>query len=240
MKENKEIFYKHKLCGIDSDHNFVIIYEAETIFEIDCFTSSKFLDRQDMYKKIEERYSKRFFNIFIVSNLQKTANNQKCKYSSDIMFCKNLMPESEKLCNIYADYLLEDRKRIRSSFYYYMPRFKDENLYTISESELKLLVKKRIDSYKKRRDVYFELLKNKKIKEVEIVEKESDYLKSVIDEITLNDEVINKENKTKEDVKTISQDVMLEKVISGQEEPFSYFDLEDFTRHDSNKKGRKR
>ena len=99
-----------------------------------------------------------------------------------------------------------------------MPRFKDENIYMVSDEELRLLVKNIITSYKKRRDIYFELLNHGKIKLVNIAEnqKEKDYLSSLLDSIECNK------------LKDESENIILEKVINSEEEPFSCFDLEDY------------
>lgn len=216
MKENKGRNYRYKLCGLDSNHNFVVIYETETIFEMDCFTSHNFCNKEDMQKKIEEKYNRQFLDIFIASNIAK--KEEQITYTNNIIFDNNVIPENDKLCNIYLEYLLEDRRRIRTSFYYYMPRFKDENIYMVSDEELRLLVKNIITSYKKRRDIYFELLNHGKIKLVNIAEnqKEKDYLSSLLDSIECNK------------LKDESENIILEKVINSEEEPFSCFDLEDY------------
>jgi len=102
-------------------------------------------------------------------------------------------------------------------------------------------VRAKIKDYMKIRQVYFELLKNGKVSgtiEIDYVkELKEQKLKEIIDNFIsiLNDinteyPDIDPDELTEEDVENISENIMVEKVRSGEYEPFEVFDLEDYIR----------
>lgn len=233
MKDNNES-KKNRLYGITMNNKMIVIYETDTIFEMDCFTTDKFDNKEDMYEKLNKLHGITFTKFFIEVSGQIKGGKQALKHNEtyDIMYGNNILPKLDDLQGIYSDYLLEDRKRLKTSFSYYMPRLKEENIYKMEESEVRLQVKNRIKSYKKMRRVYFELLKNGKIK-LSNTNKEkplNDYARSLISNIDTNYIDKDTEKLTNQEVNEISDMIMIDKIRNNEEEAFLYYDLEEIER----------
>ena len=95
---------KQLLIGITNDNKKVIIYEANTLFELDCFTSMF-----DNYKDLVNKYNKKN-NIHLRSITIQTSNGNTI---NDIVYSSNVIPEINMLCDMYYKYLLEDKIRIK-------------------------------------------------------------------------------------------------------------------------------
>lgn len=159
------------------------VNEFDNIFFLDSFTT-EYKDKQAFLKMLSNHFNKEYIDVFIGTTYQKNKMNN--KLSPDILYKENVLPKQEELCMLYTNYLLQDRERIRNSFIYHTTLIENNDVYSIKENELRLFINNNLKDYKKQRDVYFELLKAKKIK-VKKIDIEEDYLTSQLKELNLDD-----------------------------------------------------
>lgn len=198
----------YQLILFDNKNNKMVIYETKDIFNIDCITS-EFYDKNEFLIKMEEKFNKEFYDVII-----RSCFNKRERYIKDIMFSNNVMLEHESLCVKYAGYLYEDKERIYDSFIYNIPRFKNGSVYEASYFELVEYLSRNMDSYRKQRDCYFQLVNSGKLavsrrKRDDV----SDPLRCIIDNINTDD--------------GRDEDIMIEKIQSGEIEP-NYYDIDDY------------
>ena len=100
------------------------------------------------------------------------------------MYQDYIIPSDYELCDRYSFFLLADRSRVRRSFINNLPNIRDINLKYLSSLDIINAVVKHMNTYRKKRDCYFELVNNGVIKveegkirrnEDKIVDKSSDY-----------------------------------------------------------------
>ena len=194
---------KQLLIGITNDNKKVIIYEANTLFELDCFTSMF-----DNYNDLVNKYNKKN-NIHLRSITIQTSNGNTI---NDIVYSSNVIPEINMLCDMYYKYLLEDKIRIKYSYLANLPSFIGRNIFNITEKELLFHLKNTLKDYSKIRNIYFELLNHGRIKLILDKKEDTDYLKDLIDNATSYD------NDT---------DIILSKIKSNELEP-NYYDHEEY------------
>lgn len=194
---------KQLLIGITNDNKKVIIYDANTLFELDCFTSMF-----DNYKDLVNKYNKKN-NIHLRSITIQTSNGNTI---NDIIYSSNVIPEINILCDMYHKYLLEDKIRIKYSYLANLPSFIGRNIFNITEKELLFHLKNTMKDYSKIRTIYFELLNHGRIKLILNKKEDTDYLKDLIDNATSHDNDI---------------DIILSKIKSNELEP-NYFDHEEY------------
>ena len=230
----------YRLYCVDPYGIKVQLLEKNSIEKLDEFTK-QFEDRDDLLMQLSERYEINFQDFFVESKKEKQKPNTPGKKIRDIVYKGNPFPEIGKLQDLYIDYLLENRERIRQSFAYYKPKFMSDEGVNVEPYILESSVRAKIKDYMKIRQVYFELLKNGKVSgtiEIDYVkELKEQKLKEIIDNFIsiLNDinteyPDIDPDELTEEDVENISENIMVEKVRSGEYEPFEVFDLEDYIR----------
>ena len=225
--ESTEEYKRYKLYAIDSEDNLVIIKETETIYELDCYTF-QYDNRIDMINKLKKEYGKEFKDFFIESKVRKKEETEQGKIIIDIIYFNNVIPAHDELCDIYTDYLLEDKNRIKESFGYYMPRHKNKDLSEMNPDEFRIIVKKRIKSYKKMREVYFELLKNNKIKLVISKNQIKNlYLHAFLKEIDENFEGKDIKNMTEEELVNLANNMNMARIIEDYKNKTSDYEFED-------------
>lgn len=232
-------YRKYTIFGVDSRNKKFPIFSVSSIERVDDFTRG-FENKEDALLSLSQRYGINFSDFYVYSKGQKQTSTG--KVISDIVYESNIFPSLDNLHEMYVDYLLEDRQRIKKSFAKYKPRFAKEDLDTITTGELRSSVRAKINSYMKIREVYFELLKKGKIKSTEaeydyVKELKEQDLQSQIDRLTemlsrIDTSYIVKEPEdlTEEEVRNISDNIMIDKIILEEEEPFLYYDLEDYER----------
>jgi len=238
----------YRFYCVDSKGVKIEIFNKNSIEKIDDFTK-QFEDKDDMLMQLSNQYEINFLDFFIESKMEKQKPNNPGKIIRDIVYKGNVFPSKEKLQDLYIDYLLENRQRIKRSFARYKPRFMNDEALNVEPYRLASSVRAKIKDYMKVREVYFELLKYGKIdgkREFDYVKelREEDLMKSLdnfyrmINSINTDYPDQEPEKLTKEDVENISENITVEKVKSGEYEPFEYLDLEDYIRMQS--KGRRR
>lgn len=194
---------KQLLIGITNDNKKVIIYETDTLFELDCFTSM-FDNYGDLVGKYNRKNNTLLKKIIIQTSNGNTIN--------DIVYSSNVIPETNILCDMYYKYLLEDKIRIKYSYLANLPSFIGRNIFDINEKELLFHLKNTMKDYSKIRNIYFELLDRGRIKLILDKKEDTDYLKDLIDNATSQDSNI---------------DIILSKIKSNELEP-NYFDHEEY------------
>lgn len=194
---------KQLLIGITNDNKKVIIYETDTLFELDCFTSM-FDNLNDLTIKYNRKNNTLLKKIIIQTSNGNTIN--------DIVYSSNVIPETNILRDMYYKYLLEDKIRIKYSYLANLPSFIGRNIFNINEKELLFHLKNTMKDYSKIRNIYFELLDHGKIKLILDKKEDTDYLKDLIDNTTSQDSNI---------------DIILSKIKSNELEP-NYFDHEEY------------
>lgn len=244
MGKNDLEYNRYKVYAIDSSGKKIDFFDAKNIEEVDSFTIN-FLNKNDLLDMLNKRYDRKFVDFYIESKVQKKQSNESGKIISDIIYMENYIPEIEKLQQIYIDYLLEDRRRIRTSFGYFKPSFKNENVNLVEPYRLISSVKNKIkkSNYMNIRKVYFELLHAEKIKTVDVdleeEKKEPDYSRQLISSVDTDYPDINPERITEQDVRRVSDFILFDKIRNGEVEPFEYYDIEDYVGM-SEEKGRGR
>ena len=187
----------------------VVMHSSKTIFDLDCITG-EYLNEEDFLNKINENLNEKFERVVIKS----TTKGQE-KYITDIVYANHNFNSRERIIDKYTHYLYENKDRIYGSFIYNLNRF-TSNLERVTFFEILDAVSKTLNTYKQKRDCYFELVKEGylKVPEAKQAKKEQDYLASVIDDID-SEKLGN------------NQEIMLEKIRTGEIEP-SLYDLEDY------------
>lgn len=244
-------YRRYKLYGIDSSGKKVVLFEATSIEKVDEFTK-QFINKDDLLIQLSERYEINFLDFYIESRGQKQADNEQGKIIKNIVYMDDKIPSLGELQDIYINYLLEDRNRIKYSFGHYKPRFMSDEGINVESYRLASSVRAKISSYMNVREVYFELVKNGKIKskrndfdyvkdlkKLDKKNKEIDFFEQLLNIINSDYSEVEPEKMTSEDVRMISDSIMVDKIRNGEVEPFEYFDLEDYVSM-SSKKGRGR
>lgn len=244
-------YRRYKLYGIDHLDNKVVLFETTSIEKVDEFTK-QFTDKEDLLMQLSERYEINFLDFYIESKGQKQKENESGKIINNILYMDDKIPPLVELQDIYINYLLEDRNRIKYSFGRYKPRFMSNEGINTERYILDSAVRAKINSYMNAREIYFELLKNgkikskkpnfdyvKELKKLDEENKEIDYFKGLLNFINSDYPEIEPEKLTSENVDMISDSIMIDEIRSGNVEPFEYYDLEDYISM-SSKKGRKR
>ena len=204
---------KQLLIGFTNDNKKVILYDTDTLFELDCFTSM-FDNLDDLVNNLNKKAKISLRKIAIQTSSGNIIN--------DIIYKNDELPKTDILCDMYYKYLLEDKIRIKYSYLANLPSLIGRNIFNITDKELLFHLRNTMKEYSKIRYIYFELLNHGKIKVNKTSEEDTDYLKKLIDN-------------------TISQDndieIILSKIKSNELEP-NYFDHEEYL--SINTKGHKR
>lgn len=244
-------YRRYKLYGIDHLGNKVVLFDTTSIEKVDEFTK-QFTDKYDLLAQLSDRYEINFLDFYIESKGQKQKDSESGKIINNILYMEDEIPALEELQDIYISYLLEDRNRIRYSFGRYKPRFMSDEGINVESYRLASSVHAKIKSYMNVREVYFELVKNGKIKnnrndydyvdelkELDKKNKDTDYLKGLLNFVNSDYPQIEPEDLTSRDVEIISDSIMIDKIRSGEVEPFEYYDYENYFSM-SSEKGRGR
>ena len=237
MGKFDEDYRRYRLYGVDHKVKQTVIFTGSSIERIDSFTK-KFYNKDDLLAQLSERYEINFLDFYIESKGNKQNDNIPGKRVNDILYKENIIPDIDTLQETYIEYLLEKRSRIKKSFAKYKPKFAKEDVNIVTIGELRSSVRGKIKSYMNIREVYFELLKNGKINSGKI---EFDYVKELneLDKQNLEfDYSASLINNADTEYSDDYDGIMLEKVRSGEVEPFEYFDTEDYVRMQI--KGRKK
>jgi len=190
---------------IDYKNRQEIVFSTRKLFDMDCFTYN-FVNKQDILEKMESKYNRKFKNVMIKSSFQ-----NKEKYIYNIMYKYNSFPDEEFLINKYATFLFNNKDKIKDSFIFELPYFKNRNTDYIGYFALMEIISKYITSYRIKRKCYFHLLNSGQLKTKNI--EEDDYLKSIISNIDTDD--------------LTDDDIMIEKIRNGEIEP-NFYDIEDY------------
>ena len=185
------------------------VYEAESLKEIDYFTS-QFNDKDDLLNKANKRFNSNYNKVYING----TIKDNKYQYN-DIMYNGYYIPKDEELITKFLRYIYEDKLRINESYLRHMPFAKVDNMDNIPDRSIEENLRSSLKGYKKKRDCYFILVNNNRIKITPEKVKEEDYLSSLINSADISDD----------DFSIIIQDIQ-----NGTIEPTLY-DLEDYERH---------
>jgi len=223
---NNERFRRHELYLFDERGKGQIIYIADTFEEMDAFTST-FDNKEHLLKECENKYNKKFVDVLIKSRKSKSTSLAEMKITTDIIYGENLIPSEEVINSLYTKYLLENKNRIRYSFIYHMPEFRGTDIRYIDADKLEFAVNSRKKNYKEIRNIYFQLLKTKKIRTRKRRNKKEDYLTYLIKNIDTSYDEIDPDNITEEKIEEISRAIMMEKIQNGEIEP-SFYDLDDY------------
>lgn len=195
----------YELIFIDDKNKYEVAYKVHNIEEIDDKTSL-FLSKEHMLKEVSEHYGKPIRDAFI-----RVIHGEKEKIITDIMYDYHVLPKNEYLESKYASYLFDNKDRIDQSFIHNLPRFRNMRAYSISFFDLLYVVAKYMNTYRKRRDCYFELVNNGILKTKE--PRSEDYLQNVIKDIDTDD--------------LSDQSIIIDKIRSGEIEQ-DYYDLDDY------------
>jgi len=184
------------------------IYESNDIFDIDCRTG-EYLNEKEMLQEMSERFNKKMIEVYIESDF-----NNKKKKDYNIVYAGNKFLDVDHLTNKYVNFLFGDIDRIRNSFIYDIPKFRNMPLKNISLHEVFDTLVEKFQYYSNQRKAYFHMFRCGEISLAPINKQEDDYLLSLI-------ENIDTDNLTDEQI-------MIEKIKSGEIEP-NYFDIDDYS-----------
>ena len=202
----------YKLIVVDHANIESVVFEHNDISELDSFTY-QFINKEDLLNQVSRAFNNKFYDVYI-----KSIFNKKTRYIHDIMYQDYHLPSDYELCDRYSFFLLADRNRIRKSFINYLPNIKNINLKYLSSLEIINTVVKHMNSYRRKRDCYFELVHGGviRVEEGKIKRKEKDSpIQRLIDDIDTtegNDE-----------------DIIIDKIRDGEIEQ-DYYDLEEYSR----------
>lgn len=234
MGKYDENYKRYKLFAIDDKRKPVLVFESTSIERLDDFTS-QFANKNDLLAHFSSRYDIKFVDFYVESRGYKN-QEQKGKLIEDIVYESNEIPSYDFLCTKFLNYLLEDRTRIRIYLRKYKPKFLNDNLeYAVSDDYLERVIRAKINSYIKAREVYFQLLDAGKInikddKKNNNVGEEIDHLYELLEKIKWNFPVEEPDDIALVDPEYSKDMSIVEKVVSGEYEPFEYLDLEDYER----------
>lgn len=191
----------YKLIAIDSNHETMEVCEYNDLFEMDCFTG-EFSSREEMLSKFSLRFNMNFNNVFI-----QYIKGEKVKHIYEIVYSNNVIPSSEEIKYKYANFLNENKDKIKESYL--------NNFFYASDNYMDILrvLEDKLDNYKTRRTCYFHMLKYGKIELVEPKKQEKDYLSQLIDSIDTDD--------------LSDEAIIIDKIRNGEIEP-DYYDLDDY------------
>ena len=96
----------YELIVIDYKNRQETVFSSRKLFDMDCFTYN-FVNKQDILKKFESKYNRKFKNVIIKSSFQ---NRE--KYIYDIMYKNNSFPDEDLLINKYATFLFNNKDKI--------------------------------------------------------------------------------------------------------------------------------
>lgn len=235
MGKNDDGYKRYKLYSIDDKGKTNILFEASSIERVDDFTS-QFKNKSDLLAYFSSRYEINFVDFFVESRGYKS-QEKKGKVIEDIVYEANEIPSYDSLCASFLSYLLEDRSRVRTYLRKYKPKFLSDNLeYAVSDDYLDRIIRTKINSYIKVREVYFCLLdagriniNDNKMDDISR-RKEIDHLYELLDQIKQNFPIEEPEKISSADPEYEKDMSIVEKVFSGEYEPFEYLDLEDYER----------
>ena len=168
----------YKLMVLDSHNRETVVFENKDIQEVDYFTY-QFVNKKELLEQGGRVFNSKFQDVYIASMHDKKRRNIR-----DIMYQDYIIPSDYELCDRYSFFLLADRSRVRRSFINNLPNIRDINLKYLSSLDIINAVVKHMNTYRKKRDCYFELVNNGVIKveegkirrnEDKIVDKSSDY-----------------------------------------------------------------
>lgn len=148
----------YKLMVLDSHNKETVVFENKDISEVDYFTY-QFVNRNDLLEQAGRVFNSKFQDAYIASIHEKKRRN-----IHDIMYQDYIIPSDYELCDRYSFYLLADRSRVRRSFINNLPNIRDINLKYLSSLDIINAVVKHMNTYRKKRDCYFELVNNGVIK----------------------------------------------------------------------------
>jgi len=148
----------YRFYCIDSKGVKTEIFNKNSIEQMDDFTK-QFENKNDLLSFLSKKYEIKFLDFYIELKTEKAKPNAPSKRIKYIVYSKNVFSKKEKLQDLYVDYLLEDRQRIRRSFARYKPKFMSDEALNVEPYRLASSVRSKIKGYMKVREVYFLLLK---------------------------------------------------------------------------------
>lgn len=190
----------YKLNVVSRDGEVINFYQNEEIFAIDCITG-EFVNKNDLLEALGSKLGMKLKEVFITYS-----SNEKERVIQDIAYSNADIPSEEIMKKIYIKFLREDRDRIERSFLRKVIKQFDGIDMSVSLND-------KFKPYRTRRECYFHMVREGKIKLVEDPKIEPDYLKSLIDDIDTED--------------MSDESIMIEKIKSGEIEP-SFYDIDDY------------
>lgn len=198
----------YKLVAVDYNDKYIDFYKNEDIFVIDCITG-EFNNREELLEVLGDEFDTKIKNVFIIYN-----SNEKERIIKDIAYSNVDIPSEEVMEKIYTQFLREKPERIGKSYL--------RKLFEFSENvDISFVLKGKFKPYRTRRECYFHMVREGKIKLTELQSHEPDYLKSIIDNIDTDD--------------MSDQSIMIEKIKSGEIEPY-FYDIDDYVTMKRNKR----